>query len=358
MTRVDPVRAEEIVARLFISFGVKDPEAELVAAELMRAELMGVRSHGLIRVPQYLEDIESGLVRLNSPIEVVGNSGGTAIVDCGHNLGIVAAHRVLDIAMELARSAKITAVVTRNCNHVGRLASYAERAANGGFACIVMAAIPRFGHIVVPWGGMDGRLGTNPFAFGFPTDGDPIIADFATSVIPEGKVRSALMAGSVLPSDAVLDAEGDLTTDPVEFYGPPQGALLPFGGAVGYKGYALGLLAQLFAGTLANTPVEEEDAPVNGVCFILLDTEALVSEDRARQLAGDVVRYMRSSRPSPGHERVLVPGEAEFDTMAWTKRRGFVEVSPALWQKLTDLGEPLAIDFGRAILQLNGDEAV
>ena len=340
-----------------MAYGVKDQEAELVAAELMHAQLMGVSSHGLIRVPQYVGDIESGLVRLNAPVEVVSSSGGTVIVDCGQSLGIVAAHRVLDIAMERARSSKIAAVVTRNCNHVGRLASYAERAANAGFASIAMAVVPRFAHIVVPWGGIDGRLGTNPFAFGFPTDGDPIVADFATSVIPEGRVRSALMAGSALPSDAVLDADGDLTTDPVQFYGPPRGMLLPFGGAVGYKGYALGLLAQLFAGTLAGTPVEEEDAPVNGVFFMLLDTGGLLPELMARELAGDVVRYMHGSRPAPGYERVLVPGEAEFANLAMTTGRGFVEVSAALWRELSDLGEPLNIDFGPAVVGSDGDEA-
>jgi hydroxycarboxylate dehydrogenase B len=356
--KIHPVRAEQKVAQLFVACGVKDSEAELVAAELMRAELMGVRSHGLIRVPQYLEDIESGLVRLDASVEVVNSSGGTVIVDCGRALGIVAAHRVLDIAMETARSLGIAAVVTQNCNHVGRLAAYVERAANAGFVSIATAVVPRFAHIVVPWGGMDGRLGTNPFAFGFPTDGDPIVADFATSVIPEGRVRSALMAGSSLPSDAVLDAEGDVTTDPVQFYGPPRGMLLPFGGAVGYKGYALGLLAQLLGGTLAGTPVEQEDAPVNGLFFMLLDTAGLLPEMRARELASDVVRYMRSSRPAPGFEHVLVPGEAEFARLTETTGRGFVEVSDPLWSELSDLGKRLDVDLSSAVLGWDGDQPV
>src|SRR4029079_18397647 len=101
-----------------------------------------------------------------------------------------------------------------------------EDAARQGVCAIAVATVPRIGHFVVPWGGIDGRLGTNPIAFGFPTLSDPIVADFATSVIPEGRIRTARNAGAQLPEGAVLDADGRPTRDPAAFYGPPGGTIL------------------------------------------------------------------------------------------------------------------------------------
>ena len=351
--KVDRKKTESAIVRLFMAYGVSAEEANLVTADLFRAESMGVSSHGIIRVPEYLEDITRGRVRLCSPIRVVGGSGGTAIVDCGSNLGIVAANRVLDIAVDLAARTKVAAVVTRNCNHIGRLSTYAERAARAGFACVAMVSIPRFAHSVVPWGGREGRLGTNPIAFSFPTDGDPIIADFSTAVIPEGKVRSALLDERPLLPGAVLDAEGVMTTDPTKFYGPPRGALLPFGGPVGYKGYALGMFAQLFSAPLAGIPVDADDAPVNSFFLLLVDVDSLLPAEEARSLAQGVAEYMKSSPLAPGHPRVLVPGEWEFEESQRSDASEEIETSGLLWDTLTKLARYRGIDLSDAVVKSN-----
>ena len=351
MLKVDRNRTELAIARLFMAYGASAADAKLVTGDLMYAESMGVSSHGLIRVPQYLEDITSGRVRLGSPIRVVGGAGATAVVDCGSNLGIVAANRVLDIAIDLAAKTKVAAVVTRNCNHIGRLATYVERASRAGFVCTAMVSVPRFAHLVVPWGGREGRLGTNPVAFGFPTDGDPIIADFSTSVVPEGKVRSALLEERSLLPGAVLDAEGVMTTDPVKFYGPPRGALLPFGGPVGYKGYALGMFAQLFSATLAGIPVDADDAPVNSFFLLLIDVDSLLPAEQARSLAQGVAVYMKSSPAAPGHERVLVPGEPEFEERQRSDANEEMEISKLLWGTLTKLALDRSLDLSSAVIK-------
>lgn len=351
MPTVDLGALQEIIAEVFQAHGVPAQDADLVSAELVRTEMMGAASHGLIRVMQYVRDIRTGRVQPGGPVQVVGGSGAVAVVDCGSNLGIVAANQVLDIAIERARDTKLAAVVTRRCNHAGRLGSYAERAARLGLVCIAAAALPPLGHFVVPWGGMDGRLGTNPFAFGFPAKGDPIVADFATSVVPEGKIRTARMTGGQVPPDAVLDAEGRMTTDPERFYGPPLGALLPFGGAVGYKGYALGLLVELLGGVLASTSVADENGPINGIFMLVLDPTSLMPPGRCEELAAEVVSYMHSSRPAPGHAEVLVPGEVEFRAVAERASQPTCDLDQELWQALDEVAASSGIDLSRALAE-------
>jgi uncharacterized oxidoreductase len=344
--RLDARVVQAQIAQVFTALGVPGDDAELVAVELIRAELMGIQSHGLVRVMQYATDLRSGLARPGAAAEVVGGEGSLAVVDCGWNLGIVAAHRALDVAVDRCRDTGMAVVVTRNCNHVGRLGSYAERAARSGFVCIATAAIPTIGHFVVPWGGAEGRLGTNPFAYGFPTESEPIVADFATSVIPEGKIRTARMNNDTLPPDAVLDAEGRVTTDPEAFYGPPRGTLLPFGGPVGYKGYALALLAELLGGVLAGTEVDGEKRPVNGLFLLLLDPARLLPAGTAEELAAKVVDYMHSARTAPGGGPVLVPGELELTELARrTSGECWIDVDDGVWTLLTETARSAGVEL-------------
>jgi uncharacterized oxidoreductase len=312
---------------------------------------MGISSHGLIRVLQYLADIDSGRVVPGAPVTVVSRDRGAVVIDGASNLGIVTAWRALSIGVETVQAHAMATVVVRGCNHAGRLGSYAESAARQGLICIAGAAIPPLGHFVVPHGAAEGRLGTNPFAYGFPTQSDPIVADFATSVLPEGRIRAARLSGRQLPPEAILDAEGRPTTDPEKFYGPPRGSLLPFGGAVAYKGYALGLLVELLGGALAGFAAQDESRPINGVFFLLIDPGALLPTGRADELGQAAVDYMHSARPAPGHERVLVPGEIERDHLAG---RTALDVDDAVWDQIREIGSRLGIALDDTVLEGGG----
>src|SRR5262249_62146040 len=124
------------------------------------------------------------------------------------------------------------------------LGAYVQQAAECGLIAIATCNSPIAGHFVIPWGGKQGRLATNPIAYAVPTGGDPILADFATSVAPEGKVRWYRNAGLPLPPGRIQDADGVPSTDPDAFYGPARGGLLPLGGPVGSQASALGLLRE------------------------------------------------------------------------------------------------------------------
>lgn len=346
MPHLDPTEMGRQVSRLFQACGVPTDDADLVASDLVQTEVMGVSSHGLIRVMEYLHDLSSGRAVAGAPVTVTGGEGSTLVVNGGWNLGIVTAHTALNVGIEAARQHRIAAVITRECNHVNRLGSYAEAAAQMGFICIAAAALPPLGHFVVPWGGADGRLGTNPFAYGFPTAGDPIVADFATSVIPEGKVRLAHVNGQPLPAGAVLDADGNPTTDASDFYKTPGGWLLPFGGPVGYKGYALGLLVELLGGVLADTPVDDDNRHINGVFFMFLDPTAFLPPGRCEELSQRVVEYMHSSRAAPGHSQVFIPGEIEHMAAS----RGSLHVESGVWDQIRAVGEAHGVDFASALI--------
>ena len=207
---------EELGRSVLAGLGAPEPSARLVAEHLVTAHQMGLISHGVIRFAQYTRDVRNGRIgRVRDPQarDRVPDPRGRRWT--GPASGSSRRRRRHAMAIEKARDVGVAVVTTRNCNHIGRLGAFVEQAAQEGVVSIAVTAIPRTGHFVVPWGGRDGRMGTNPIAFGFPTTGDPIVGDFATSVIPEGRIRAARNAGGKpLPEGAVLDANGEPTLDP------------------------------------------------------------------------------------------------------------------------------------------------
>ena len=206
---------------------------------------MGHDSHGAIRIPEYVELVARGTIIPGADCHVERTEGGTAVVDCGRNFGAVGAHLATATAVGLARQYKVSCVVTHRCNHVGRVGAYVQKAAEDGLIAIATCNSPIHGHFVLPWGGAQRRLGTNPIAYAVPTGGDPLVADISTCVAPEGKIRVYTNQGKALPEGWIVDAQGRAATDPAAFYGPPAGAILPLGGPAGHKGYALGLLVEI-----------------------------------------------------------------------------------------------------------------
>lgn len=316
---------------------------------------MGYESHGVVRFVEYFADIEQGRIAPGATIEVVTESGTTAVVDCGLNLGIVGAYAALDVALSKVRTSGLAMVVTRRCNHAGRLGAYPEAAARAGYLAIAGASIPPRGHFVVPWGGIDGRLGTNPIAYAVPTEGNPVVSDFATSVLPEGKIRSARNRGDTLPAGAILDAAGRQTQDPNAFYGPPMGTLLPFGGAVGYKGYALGLMVELLGGALSGEAPTDQSRPVNSMWLIVVDPDRFLSPGEYEAVASAVCAYMRSAKPGATVDRVRVPGDAAFERLRNSGDNPVVQIDGETWRQLADAGRRKEVAVPPALQGMKGE---
>ncbi len=307
---------ERLGVALFRAAGASDYQSQATVASLVTSSLMGHDSHGVIRVPEYLGFIADGSIVVGAPLTVERTSPTTAVVDCHRGFGAVGAERAIREGVEIARFQGTACVITRHCNHVGRLGAWVQLAAEERMIALATCNSPLHGHSVLPWGGRDGRLGTNPIAYAVPTGGLPIVADFSTSIAPEGKIRFYRNEGKPVPDGWIVDAEGKPTKDPSAFYGPPPGGILPLGGAAGHKGFALGLLVEILGNVLAGFSSQDPSVFGNGVCFIVVNPSAYCPVDRFMQLMDETVAYIKSSRPTPGFEEVLVPGELEFRTLA------------------------------------------
>ncbi len=329
----------DVGVQIFTACGAPAGEAGIVADELVEASLMGLDSHGVIRYVWYTDEVLAGKIRPGSPIQVVKETATTAIVDCGFNFGLVAARRMVEIVAAKAQAEKLACVVSRNCHHVGRLGAYVQALAEQDLIGFATANSSRHGHWVVPFGGREGRLATNPLAYAVPTAGPPVILDMSTSMISEGKLRVLMHEGKQAPPDSIQDAQGNATTDPNAFYGPPRGTILPLGGALGYKGFGLGLLVEILSGILAGGMDSTDDAPfVNGLCLLALDPEAFCGATPFKTLMANLSDCITSTPAAPGHTEVIMPGTLDFRTREQRLVEG-IPVPEETWAQIVEAAQ-------------------
>lgn len=337
-------KVSELGTELFRFKGASEQEAVTASSALVQSSLMGHDSHGVMRIPEYLEHIHEGTLKPRAEVEVKQTGPTTAEVDCGYGFGAVGGEQAIRTGIEIAREHRTASVITRRCNHVGRLGAYVQMAADEGLIALMTCNSPIYGHFVLPFGGREGRLATNPLAYGVPTGGDPIVADFSTSVAPEGKVRFYRNEGNPVPDGWILDADGNPTNDPNDFYGPPRGGILPLGAGAAHKGFALSLLVEILGSALAGVSSKDTNVFGNGVCFILIDPASFCPLDRFRTLMDETVAYMKSSPPAPGFDEVLVPGELEFRTMRKCLDAG-IPIDDRSWCAIQEHAQLMGIDI-------------
>lgn len=337
-------RAEDLqrfATGVFTAHGASAFDAGTVASALVKASLLGHDSHGILRVARYVEKIRKGTLFPAAQPCVARQRGATAVVDGALGFGQVTAAFGTELVLKLAREHGIAAVSLARSNHLGRLGDYAERIAGEGFIALVMAAGAGPGGSVTAHGGRHRIFGTNPIAWGLPVPQGrgPLVADFSTSAIPEGKVGMAQASGSPLPAGAVVDKEGRSTTDPAAFY--DDGALLPFGG---HKGYSLVLLVEVMANLLAgNAPVSSSEyRPGNPAVLIAIEVAAFIEPAEYLRHTGELLARIESSAPAAGFERVLVPNTVELETAARCTREG-IAVPDAIWDELEALAREAGV---------------
>ena len=337
-------RLMQFTQEVFEACGSPSQEAAIVADHLIGSNLLGVDSHGVMRIPQYVREVREGAIRPAAPVVITKEDNATAVVDCGWNFGQVGAVRAMEVAIKKAREHHTACVVTQRCGHAGRLGAYMQLAAREGFVSLGVCNSPRHGHFVLPWGGGEGRLATNPISFAIPTDsGDPILADFSTAAAPEGKIRLFRDQGRQLPEGWIVDALGRPSTNAADFYGPPMGWILPFGRETGYRGFALSLLVEVLGGTLGGLDTAV-DQPGNGVGYVVIDVSAFLPMERFYQLVESLRDYIKSSKPAEGFEEVLLPGEPEFRTSRARQQNG-IPLDDATWLKILRCAESLGVKW-------------
>ncbi|MBW3539172.1 MAG: Ldh family oxidoreductase [Planctomycetes bacterium] len=345
MPRLHEPQLRELAARILIAAGVTGDDAATIAAELAEANMVGHDSHGVMRLVQYVDYVQRGLIRPDGCFEILRDEPSLLIVDGNFQFGQVTATRALKLGLAKAGATGSATIVIRNGNHVGRLGSYTQQAAIAGCAAMMAVNAPGPGG-VAPYGGIDRRLGTNPLSIAAPRGERPLVLDMTSSASAEGKLRVAYQKGERVPEGWIIDAEGNASTDPAVFYATPSGALLPLGGALGFKGFGLAVMIDVFAGMLSGSGVCRTDLPpgANGVWLYLLDVEHFLPRAEYDALMERYVAWLKSSRRLAGVDEILLPGEIELRRREQRAAEG-VEVPAETWRQLCELAGRLGVSL-------------
>ena len=347
MPRMKIKRLRELGTAILKALGSPPERSAWVVETLLRANLAGHDSHGFMRLLQYAEFARDGYIDMSAEVATVREMGSTALLDARRTWGQVAAKAAMERAIAIAARQGISMVALVNCPHIGRLGEYVVMAAERDMIGTAYVNSQTGGDgSVVPWGGIEGRFTPTPLAFAAPSGLDwPALVDITASVMPEGKVRDHFFRGAQLPEHVIIDAEGNPTRDPNDFYGPPAGALLPLGGVVGHKGYALGVMIEMLAGGLSGAGYVNEEAAThgNGVLFQVMNIAAFEDIADFKRRTRDLIAHVKSAKPREGVAEVLFPGEPEFRSAQRRSRDG-IELPERLWSACLELAAELGVD--------------
>ena len=328
-----------IARRIFMAAGTPEHIADDVAGILVNANLTGHDSHGVLRIPQYLQRIEEGRLVPSAEPAVLKETPNAMTVDGQGGFGHYTARWAMDRAIEKARRAQVCCASLIRTGHIGRVGEYAEQAAHAGcIGLITSGANMRGDGHVVPFGGIKGALGTNPIAAGVPTGDDvPFILDYATSVIAEGKIKVATSKGADLPQGCIIDRHGAPSVRTADFY--DGGFLLPLGA---HKGYALGVLVTLLGGLTGNFDIER--GTVDGKFIQAIDVAAFTPLETFQRGVRATLNEIKKMPAAPGVNEVLVPGEPEYRARRQRLAEG-IELPDAVYRQIGDRAQALGVSL-------------
>jgi uncharacterized oxidoreductase len=325
-------------------FGSHPDEVAQVAGNLVEANLTGHDSHGIGMLPRYANAYLEGDLHPNTTLTVQHDGGALLRLDGGAGFGQSIGRQAMALGIERARAHGTAIVALGNAHHLGRIGAWAEQVAEAGLVSlhfVNVVARP----IVAPHGGLRAGFGTNPFTAGVPLPGrPPMILDFATSTIAQGKTRVAYNKGEPVPEGCLIDDQGHPSTDPRWSVVEPWGAILAFGG---HKGYGLAVLCELLGGALAAGQVgHAEDGQrqrvLNGMLSVLIDPAALGGAEAFAAQAQGFVQHLLATPPRPGFGAVQLAGDPERAMRAQRLAQG-VPVDPTTWAQILDAAQRLGV---------------
>ncbi len=315
--------ARSLVESVMMALKHTKREAEIIADHLIDCELRGVQFGGLPRALSIVERIQ-GRPDRRVPIKVTRETPVSAFIEGGDQAGYLVAHRATELAVERAKKNGIGIAGANDTWYTGMFSHYLEMAAREDLVSMAVGnAYPR----VAPYGSTEGRFGTNPIAFGFPSNGDPIIWDIGTAGIMAGEVALALRTGTPLREGAAYDEHGNPTRDAAA---AGRGAYTVWGGA---KGSGLAMCVQML-GMMCNTlPFPP---PLAGCGFIILCMSPTMFMDLAvfKKNVSDYAQAVRSARPVDPAKPVRMPFDRSAETRRKTLARGTIEVPEGVYEKL------------------------
>ncbi|MBS1825250.1 MAG: Ldh family oxidoreductase [Acidobacteria bacterium] len=324
------------VTRIFEECGMGEEDAALLGDTLVAADMRGIHSHGVLRVPDYVKKLQVEGVNPRGRPEVVRDRGAALVVDGGNSMGQIGSHFAMSKAIARARELGVAAATVRGSNHCGAMFYYTLQAVREGMIGIATTnALPT----MAPWGGTDKIVGINPLSVAIPAGVEsPVVLDTAFSYSSHGKIRIYHQKGVEIPSNWAFDAEGQPTTDAARAL---EGLLQPIGE---FKGVGLaivfGMLASMLGGAAYGTElgnmVDGPAAGQDGHLFVAMDVAAFEDAERFRERVDGAVRQIRESRRVEGVEKLYAPGGLEAEIEAEYRRDG-IPLNEATWRGLEEL---------------------
>ena len=328
-----------LTATILIAAGSAREEAEKVAANLVLANLSGHDSHGVGMVPRYVDAILEGGLKPNAGAKVLLDTGALLTVDGQQGYGQIVGEQAMQLAMARAKQHGSCVMTLAHAHHLGRIGHFAEMAVAEGLVSMHFVNVLSR-PVVAPWGGGDGRFGTNPFCVGIPLAGrEPFLLDFATSRVAQGKMRVAHNEGKRVEPGLLIDENGKPTTDPGVVVVPQSsglfGALMTFGE---HKGYGMAIACELLGGALTgggtwHRPADTKRAVFNGMFTVVVDPAKLGTQAAFEAEAQAFVDWLRQGPAGEGFDRVRIAGEPEREARAKRAAEG-IRLDDTTWAEI------------------------
>lgn len=334
-------QVEEICARILEKLGVPEGDAETVTRSLVRADLQGIFSHGISRLPTYARKLRAGLTSAKPDMAVIHETPATILLDGKDGLGIVVGTQAMKLCIAKARRSGAAVAGVRNGTHFGTAGFFALMAAEVDMIGLVSSnGAPR----MAPWGGKSSVLGTNPLAIASPTGGKyPLLLDMATSAAALGKVIMMSKRGEEIPEGWATDKDGYPTRDPQVAM---QGLMLPVGGP---KGYGMALMLDVLCGVLMGACFGKDVGSLVrdwnrteglGFFFFVINIASFLPIDQFKDRIDELCEQLKHSELAPGSTAIYLPGEIEFEAEERNRQRG-VSVEPKVWDEIQALASEL-----------------
>jgi uncharacterized oxidoreductase len=355
MPKIKPDTLTAFVSDIFVAAGCSAEESARIGKYLVGANLAGHDSHGVARVPRYVLWKREGAIHADQQVKRVVDTPVLAILDGQFGFGQTIAPQAVEIGIEKCKAMGLSAVGLRHSGHVGRVGEWGEMAAAAGLVSIHFVNV--VGSVLVaPYGGVDRRFSTAPYCIGIPRPGkEPIILDFATSLVAEGKVLVASQGGKKIPDDALIAPDGRKSGDPHVLYGDYKGsepreyrkgtgAIRAFGE---HKGSGLALMCEIVGGALTGNGASQPEQPWSqGMFSFYVDPGQVDPENFFPTEVTRFVHYVKDSRPVATAEPVLIPGEPESRNRAERRANG-ISLPDDTWSALIEIARAAGVDGAR-----------
>lgn len=323
---IDVETLQNFMRDVFIGLGVPEEDAKIIAEVLITSDLRGIESHGIQRCKMYYDRIKAGIYEVNTKIDIIKEGPTTALLDGNCGMGHVIAHKAMTMAIKKAKEYGLGAVAVRNSTHFGIAGYYSLMAIKEGMIGFVTTnsrpAVP-------PTFGIEPMLGTNPLTYGAPTDEEfPFLIDAATSIIQRGTVEVYNRIHKPIPDGLIISNNGNSKSDPAVVLNKllnRSAALLPLGGegetTSGHKGYGYATFAEILSSALQDGLYLREIAGVIehgqkrlkvGHFFLAINVSSFLPLSRFKQISGNIMRELRSSKLAPGKDKIYTAGEKEY----------------------------------------------